>query len=693
MIEPVRFRSKYSKRVTKLREITVFALLIIAITGCNRLSSPEPVFQIESCTPLSNFQPERKEKDILLDYAYALDSGFVIPSAAQTETGRFAFRFDVVNRGDRPERLFYKIYYQNETYKYPVTGSGEQAQALAAENFYGSWEDAGTGFVDAGLIANDGTPHRIEDAFRIVGNPRDEKRYYGPPRRDRGISAEAVDGLIKYIRSDEKWSETIRQKALANGVTFEVQLRNDAMYVLASAIPDTTLNNRWKRNPRVGTYSFLLVVTTAGDLARIPQAVQYINHWQNGQFVNPYAWFLGGGHGLEHTVALVSATTLRVKARPALGNGIYINPQQLRKRGVDYTTDCMDARCNDGGGLFDRAAFEQFFHHTQEAMSFRNVPMTADLLSDGYTQAVYDSLSRLPAESRVDAAIANAECPCRSVGVDTATGELLLRTLPPPPGKWQKLNTGLASRNGFTYGKYTARIRFPHLLNRHNMWNGLTNAFWMIDESNEEWNRLRPCEEAGYIPKELSGKDAPRTRFTSYSEIDIEIRKASARWPVTSYNKADVRPAADQGDSGRIVVTCTNWDLACPDPVRYDAGTQHTSLNGIDFLFHRWDHYYQAITTKYVMDDADLFGRDYYYYQIDWRPDSIIWRIGPERDRLVEIGFLDRTVSSIPDNQMVMVFTQEFHPSAWWPESPQLLELIPFPASEITGRIMDVEIE
>jgi hypothetical protein len=40
-----------------------------------------------------------------------------------------------------------------------------------------------------------------------------------------------------------------------------------------------------------------------------------------------------------------------------------------------------------------------------------------------------------------------------------------------------------------------------------------------------------------------------------------------------------------------------------------------------------------------------------------------------------------------------MVITQEYHPSIWWPESPQLLEYIPFPKNSIEGKILEIEIE
>ncbi len=93
------------------------------------------------------------------------------------------------------------------------------------------------------------------------------------------------------------------------------------------------------------------------------------------------------------------------------------------------------------------------------------------------------------------------------------------------------------------------------------------------------------------------------------------------------------------------------------------------------------------------MKDDELNKRDYYYYQIEWKPDTIVWRIGPEKDQLKVIGYIDASMTTIPNNQMLMIVTQEYHPSIWWPESPQLLEYIPFPLSPIKGSILEMEIE
>ena len=56
------------------------------------------------------------------------------------------------------------------------------------------------------------------------------------------------------------------------------------------------------------------------------------------------------------------------------------------------------------------------------------------------------------------------------------------------------------------------------------------------------------------------------------------------------------------------------------------------------------------------------------------------------------VGYVNETISSIPNNQMLMVFTQEFHDAKWWPGSPFVQDRIPFPAKSILGNIYEVEI-
>jgi hypothetical protein len=142
-----------------------------------------------------------------------------------------------------------------------------------------------------------------------------------------------------------------------------------------------------------------------------------------------------------------------------------------------------------------------------------------------------------------------------------------------------------------------------------------------------------------------------------------------------------------------IMVCCTNWDMACWQPDFFDVGCQDVAYNGTTFTAHRWDHWYKAITSKTPASDNALFGGPYYYFQIVWKPEEIIWKIGPERDQLQVVGYMNAGMTSIPNNQMLLIISQEFHSTAWWPGSPFRQGYIPFPASNIRGEVLEITIE
>ena len=101
------------------------------------------------------------------------------------------------------KKLFYKIYYQNESYKF------EESDPLSGENFYGSWEDTDIEFKQ---VPKSGM---IEDDFRIVGNPRNERVYFGTDPKFKDMEEEIQKGM-DMIRADENWFNDIKKKAKEN---------------------------------------------------------------------------------------------------------------------------------------------------------------------------------------------------------------------------------------------------------------------------------------------------------------------------------------------------------------------------------------------------------------------------------------------------------------------------------------------
>ena len=133
--------------------------------------------------------------------------------------------------------------------------------------------------------------------------------------------------------------------------------------------------------------------------------------------------------------------------------------------------------------------------------------------------------------------------------------------------------------------------------------------------------------------------------------------------------------------------------MACPDPEGFDVGCHDIKFRNETFSSHRWDHWYRAVTQKTYASDDELFGGDYFYFEIEWRPEEIIWRIGPEPDRMRVVGYMNDRMTSVPNNQMCLIITQEFHNTKWWPGSPFDQAYIPFPANDIKGEILEVVIE
>ncbi len=546
----------------------------------------------------------------------------------------------------------YKIFYQNESYKFPERDPADSTRQHpnAWENFYGSWEDTGITFPESGIIPNDGEFHLISSKFRIVGNPRNEIRYF------------------------------------ANGH-----------------------NDRWKRNPRVGAYSFLLVVTNKENLRNhlIPEAIQDIGLTGPAGFIHPYFYFLyGEGRSLKNTIVQKYPGVLKVAAIPDPGSGIYINPNAWSKQEVDQgKTNC----CGQDSSWYWNAAFEQFVNYIDPSTKMNNIPVIADIMKDGYTRLDYNWNKRFyRKEELVGITATVVKIPCQTVFSDPETHKIIMRNPGSEFGKWQKQNVGVITRHGMTYGKWTVKCKLTELLNRNNMWNGLTNAIWMITQSQADWNMRRDCSNGGYMANYYGGQQDKRVKNIGYSEIDFEILKTvpyCPSWvlPPAYYHGIDDQnnvsnwnvpfPEEILADDDKIVVACTNWDMACWQPVEFHDGCYPVKYENKILWAHRWDKNHRALTQKTPERDDELFGSPFYYFQIDWQPDKIIWRIGPSKDKLRMVGYMDDKVTSIPNNQMLLIVTQEFHNTKWWIGSAYSQDNIPFPKSDYVGEIYEVTVE
>ena len=347
-------------------------------------------FEIQNFCPISNYQADSiTHKTILLDYENAME-GFTIPSVHQTPDGSFTFKFELKNTTSSAQKFYYKLYYQNESYKFPeydlVT---KREHEFAEENFYGSWEDSTETFRTV-TIANDGNYHKIEDEFRIIGNPRNESRYI-----QRGK------------------------------------------------------NQRWQRNPRVGNYEFLLVVCSDKDLKNTPLYIQNIHEKNKEHFANPYYYYLfGDGKKLENSVSLKSTTQLKVVAQPNLGTGIYIDEAHLDGTDKPYTGQvnrnnyCLT--CGNDTLLYKNAPIQQFVNYVDASTKYDNIPVIADVIKDNYSQMDYNwNRCFYKKEELIPTIIQTTKKPCETVISDPIAKKIVMKNPGTKFGEWKKESVGV----------------------------------------------------------------------------------------------------------------------------------------------------------------------------------------------------------------------------------------------------------
>ena len=659
----------------KKRSLLCVILLLLALAGTFFIrQSINSHFR-----PMTNFGMGRTVM-LDMDLENAVIDGIYLPSKKQTDdgTGVFNFRFIAPKKG-----MYYKIYYQNESYKFADTS------ALSGENFYGSWEDVNVGFkpIDRWVV---------RDSLRIVGNPRDERCYYGADLSENSFSKEHVASVINSIRNQEAWYNGIVEKAAINGLSVDEQLYRDALWVISGRRNNGESNHRWKRNPRVGRYSFLLVLCDEEGLNEIPDYIQHIGKTdENGAFVNPYGWF--ETHPSKHIKIVKSGRQLKTRAVITPKQGVFIDEANVHSQGYELDTACLSCGINDD--LYQHALFEQFFSSVSQQYTLRNIPVIQDVVGeDPYTRADYEAN-----KTRYDSAQLHwdypvvSETPCQTVRVaDDGSYITLVNPGNDDLNDLHKESTGIRTRVGFTYGKFTGKIKFPVMLNDENIWNGLTYAFWLIYSDNHAWNNRRHDEaEGGYVDKNDDSESPVRHPDYHYSEIDIEIVKASKFWPKNYYGRrADsICVVEDATLNDDVMYCCTNWDLAVPSPKHFSAG--------IDSIYYdkehkfetlRWYKLYKALTERAPMSNKD-FKEPWYYYEIEWRPTEIIWRLGPDPQHMRVMGYMNDLYTSIPNNQMRCVVTQEYHYSEWWPPIVWEQGLIPYNKTDIEGKVYEIVIE
>ena len=623
--------------------------------------------------PMANF-PDEDVVALDMDLKGVVNDGIVIPSVNQAEEGKFVFTFNA------EAGQYYKIFYQNESYKF------DDDNPLNNENFYGSWEDVNIGFKK---VEEDGL---VTDAFKIVGNPRDEKKYYGADLTKNTFSQKAVDNVVNAIRNTPDWLESVRQKAVNNNFTLERQLYLDAIWIINDNKNKGDVNNRFKRNPRVGEYSFMLVVCDEKSLNDIPDYIKNISLTDdNGSYVNPYVYF--SNNKKRNIDVIISPKRLKTRAVITPEYGVFLDETLIKTD--NYSIDNSNPKCSDTEEMYSNALYKQFLSDVSKQYTLRNIPLIKDVVSDDdpYTMKEYEEAKTKydSSELQYDYPVVT-DCLGSTVRLNEDNSISLINPGNDDMNNLHKESTGVMTRVGFTYGKYRGKIKFPVMLNEENIWNGLTYAFWLIYQDNHAWNNRRATA-GGYIDKNDDTENPTRHSEYHYSEIDIEIVKASRYWPQSYYPAEDTRQQTENPQmNNEIMYCCTNWDLAAREPAMFASGINKIPYMNKEYEAMRWTDLYKALTTKSPISN-DVFKEDYYYYEIEWRPKEIIWRVGPSPDEMVVVGYMNDAYTAIPNNQMLCIVTQEYHYSEWWPPIVFEQGLIPYNKNDIEGRVYEIVIE
>ena len=659
-----------------------YFLLLVLLSGC---FAPNDEMKVENFEMFSNYSLTSDTLVLEMDLSNGPFEGIVLPSDSADESrGYFHFNFDIENDG-REERFFYKLYYRNISYMHADYIDGV-FNPKSSENFYGSWSGIDVPKFKLTEKVRENERVAVSDSIKIMGNPFNEARFFGPDPRSNQFNSADLIKMTDVIRSNPEWLKSVEDKALASNQTLEDQLRFDAIWTLRNTQSKDTTNLRFRNNPRVGLYEFMLVIGRESLIDSIPDYA--LNHRlanpETGVRSNPF-YFFPEAEKKSNLIVRTSKRYLRTYAILKPDYGLYYDQ-------FDFKEAYSGADCLNGETAFENAHFIQYINTPVLDSSLNNIDQALDV-TRGMTLDKFNDWSE-NSERNIGSFVSLADQPCQNASYDADQNVILIKNPGNSKKPYRKENGGIEGRFGFTFGKFKARIEFPEVLSEENVWNGVTCAFWLKFLSLDEWNTRDKCETGeGYVLEKIGQEKALRGPRSTYSEIDIEIVKAAEHWPPLSYSGyADTVEFDDPSSNHDLIVACTNWDLACKDPSQFGVGVRTIKQKDQTYLTHRWDDWYKALTSKNPRPHSKTVGEPM-WYEIDWKPTCITWRIGETAEVMEKICFMDSSITKIPNNVMNPVVSQEFHYGHWWPTTPFPQGDIPYPQEDIVGKVLEIRVE
>ena len=644
-----------------IKRVLYIIFIIFVLSGCkqdNIITAFDPI--------VTNGRKTEKLQDKTIvqmdfDMTNSVFEGLSLPSKDSV----FEFTFTIDNKENK--KYYYKIFWQNISYAF------EDSHPLSYENFYGSWEDTDTEFK---LVKT----NTVKDSFKIVSNPRNERKYFGDDFPNQYTDKTIEDGF-RVINADKQWYEVIKKKAEENNVPLKEQMYKDLMWNMENTRNQQgATNRRERRNARVGNYEFMLVVAEEQALKQIPEYIKNIAKTKDSLFVNPFDYFLNkDGKKIKGVYTVVSSKQLKARARFDVSKGVYINRAAYPY--YDFKVFPDNNKVGNTDSLYRYAQFEEYYHNINTARYIKQVQTIADYdtLAEFSLQIPYPTLNIHPFITNYPGK--NIRCNGSAIEFFNPANTDIKTA--------KKENVGIKGRVGFTYGKFIYKIKFPEMLNKNGIWNGLTNAAWLVFQNTAEWNSRRESKK-GYVKENYNENETQRVNKTNYSEIDIEMIKTSPYWPAQNKEKP---MAKEIRNNHKFVFAATNWDLA-------DADNDFIKKNMLfekqykdkTFTYNRWNENSRNLTSR-VEVSADIFSEPFYYYVIEWKPTEIIWYIGKDLEHLTVVGYMSDEFTSIPNNQMVPVITQEYHYSEYWP--PIIFEqgLLPYSSKDTKGVLYELIVE